>query len=466
MKVEQLYTKCLAEAAYYIESEGEVAIIDPLREVDSYIDMAEESNSKIKYVFETHFHADFVSGHVDLANRTGATIVFGPTANTDYEAYTAKDNEEFKVGKLTVKVLHTPGHTPESSCFLLLDENGEQHCVFTGDTLFIGDVGRPDLAIKSDVTKEDLAGMLYDSLRNKIMPLGDGIMVYPGHGAGSACGKNLSTETYSTLGEQKENNYALQDITKEEFVKELTTGIMPPPNYFQSAALKNKTGYDTIDDVVSAGTKALSPNEAYDLQNAGALILDTRGKQAFHKGFIKESIFIGIDGGFAPWVGAVLPDNEQQIVILAEEGREEEVATRLARVGFDNTVGFINGGFDAWKSSDLPTDYIPSISAEELKRLMAEDDITVVDVRKPSEYEAEHACGIDNMPLDFILENVGEFDPDTKYFIHCRSGYRSLIHTSILKKNGVKNVVDIDGGFVAMKNAGIKMTEFECQSNN
>ncbi|MBT5404141.1 MAG: MBL fold metallo-hydrolase, partial [Crocinitomicaceae bacterium] len=401
MKVEQLYTNCLAEAAYYIESNGEAAIVDPLREVQQYVDMAKNNNVKIKYIFETHFHADFVSGHVDLAKKTGAQIVFGPTAETGFEIIRASDGQEFSIGDLTLKVLHTPGHTPESTTYLLKDMNGKDHCIFSGDTLFIGDVGRPDLAIKGALTQEDLAGLLYDSLRDKILPLADDVIVYPAHGAGSACGKNMSSETYATLGNQKKTNYALQALSKAEFVKELTTGILPPPAYFPQAAKLNKEGYHNVDDVVRQGSRSMSAQEAHERQAKGALILDTRNKSGFHKGFVKGSIFIGIDGGFAPWVGTVILNNEQEIVVLAEPGREEEVATRLARVGYDNAVGYIEGGFEAWQAMGFELDFIPSIGAEELFQLTQVNEINLIDARKPSEFEAEHASIAVNKPLDF-----------------------------------------------------------------
>ena len=466
MKVEQIYTNCLAEAAYYIESNGEVAIVDPLREVQQYVDMAERNGAKIKYIFETHFHADFVSGHLDLANSTGAEIVFGPSAETGFDATIAEDGQEFSIGDATLKVLHTPGHTLESSTYLLKDPAGKDYCIFTGDTLFIGDVGRPDLAIKSELTQEDLAGMLYDSLRNKILPLADDVIVYPAHGAGSACGKNMSSETYATLGDQKKNNYALQDISKEDFILELTTGIMPPPAYFPKAALLNKNGYGNINEVVSSGTTRLSPQEALDHQRIGALILDTRSKEEFHKGFIKDSIFIGIDGGFAPWVGTVLLDHKQPIVILSEPGREEEVATRLARVGFDNSIGYIDGGYQAWKDSGLETDLIQSLSAEEVKRLSESAEINLIDSRKPSEFESKRAKIAKNNPLDFIHDQLDRYNKDETYYVHCRSGYRSLIYTSILKKNGINDVVDVDGGFVAMENTEMEMLDFSCSAGN
>jgi glyoxylase-like metal-dependent hydrolase (beta-lactamase superfamily II)/rhodanese-related sulfurtransferase len=466
MKVEQLYTNCLAEAAYYIESNGEAAIVDPLREVQQYVDMAKNNNVKIKYIFETHFHADFVSGHVDLAKKTGAQIVFGPTAETGFEIIRASDGQEFSIGDLTLKVLHTPGHTPESTTYLLKDMNGKDHCIFSGDTLFIGDVGRPDLAIKGALTQEDLAGLLYDSLRDKILPLADDVIVYPAHGAGSACGKNMSSETYATLGNQKKTNYALQALSKAEFVKELTTGILPPPAYFPQAAKLNKEGYHNVDDVVRQGSRSMSAQEAHERQAKGALILDTRNKSAFHKGFVKGSIFIGIDGGFAPWVGTVILNNEQEIVVLADPGREEEVATRLARVGYDNAVGYVEGGFEAWQAMGFEIDFIPSIGAEELFQLTQVNEINLIDARKPSEFEAEHASIAVNKPLDFIHNELSTLDKNERYYVHCRSGYRSLIYTSLLKAAGIKDVIDIDGGYVAMQETAIPVTDFSCQSES
>jgi glyoxylase-like metal-dependent hydrolase (beta-lactamase superfamily II)/rhodanese-related sulfurtransferase len=466
MKVEQLYTNCLAEAAYYIESNGEAAIVDPLREVQQYVDMAKNNNVKIKYIFETHFHADFVSGHVDLAKKTGAQIVFGPTAETGFEIIRASDGQEFSIGDLTLKVLHTPGHTPESTTYLLKDMNGKDHCIFSGDTLFIGDVGRPDLAIKGALTQEDLAGLLYDSLRDKILPLADDVIVYPAHGAGSACGKNMSSETYATLGNQKKTNYALQALSKAEFVKELTTGILPPPAYFPQAAKLNKEGYHNVDDVVRQGSRSMSAQEAHERQAKGALILDTRNKSGFHKGFVKGSIFIGIDGGFAPWVGTVILNNEQEIVVLADPGREEEVATRLARVGYDNAVGYVEGGFEAWQAMGFEIDFIPSIGAEELFQLTQVNEINLIDARKPSEFEAEHASIAVNKPLDFIHNELSTLDKNERYYVHCRSGYRSLIYTSLLKAAGIKDVIDIDGGYVAMQETAIPVTDFSCQSES
>lgn len=464
MKVEQLYTKCIAEAAYYIESEGEVAIIDPLRETEPYLQMASENNAKIKYVFETHFHADFVSGHVDLANETGATIVFGPGAKTNYDVHVATDNEEFKVGKLTIKVLHTPGHTPESATFLLFDENGKPYCIFSGDTLFIGDVGRPDLAVKGDLTQEDLAGMMFDSLRNKIMPLPDDILVYPAHGAGSACGKSMSKETFSTLGEQKQTNYALQDQSKEDFIKVLTTGIAPPPQYFPKNAMMNKNGYTNIDEVMEAAKIGLSVDAFKEKAQNGALILDVRHQDDFRQGFIKNSINIPLDGQFASWVGTLIEDIKANILLVAPEDRVQEAVMRLSRVGYDNTIGYLEGGFEAWKTASNETESINQVSATELVSLIA-NGAKVLDVRKPSEFEAEHAETATNSPLDYLNEGLSGLDKNETYYVHCKSGYRSMIANSILKKNGFKNILDIKGGFDAILEEGnITITEFICPS--
>ena len=464
MKVEQLYTKCIAEAAYYIESEGEVAIIDPLRETEPYLQMASENNAKIKYVFETHFHADFVSGHVDLANETGATIVFGPGAKTNYDVHVATDKEEFKVGKLTIKVLHTPGHTPESATFLLFDENGKPYCIFSGDTLFIGDVGRPDLAVKGDLTQEDLAGMMFDSLRNKIMPLPDDILVYPAHGAGSACGKSMSKETFSTLGEQKQTNYALQDQSKEDFIKVLTTGIAPPPQYFPKNAMMNKNGYTNIDEVMEAAKIGLSVDAFKEKAQNGALILDVRHQDDFRQGFIKNSINIPLDGQFASWVGTLIEDIKANILLVAPEDRVQEAVMRLSRVGYDNTIGYLEGGFEAWKTASNETESINQVSATELVSLIA-NGAKVLDVRKPSEFETEHAETATNSPLDYLNEGLSGLDKNETYYVHCKSGYRSMIANSILKKNGFKNILDIKGGFDAILEEGnITITEFICPS--
>lgn len=462
MKIEQLYTGCLAEAAYYIESDGEAAIIDPLRETYPYTDLAQKNNSKIKYIFETHFHADFVSGHVDLAKKTGATIVFGPNATAGYNAHVAKDGEEFKIGKIKIITLHTPGHTLESTTWLLRDENGKDIAIFTGDTLFIGDVGRPDLAIKSDLTQNDLAGMLYDSLRKKIMPLSNDVIVYPGHGAGSACGKNMSSETFATLGNQKEKNYALGNISREEFIKELTTGIMPAPQYFAKNAMMNKNGYDSIDEVMTRGFKSLTLDEfAQEVAN-GALIIDTRNKSLFAEEFIAGSLFLGLDGQFAVWAGALITDMKQPIVLVCEEGREEEAVLRLARVGYDNTKGFLKGGFPAWKKAGKATDKIQNISADSLAENMKKEKLSIVDTRKPGEYSAEHVEDAIAFPLDFINEHLNDLDKNKTHYVHCKSGYRSLIAVSILKRNGYKNLVDVLGGFTDIEKTSIPRTAFSC----
>ena len=467
MNIEQIYTGCLAQGAYYIESNGEAVVIDPLREVDPYIQKAERNKAKIKYVFETHFHADFVSGHVDLSQKTGAAIVYGPTAKPGFKAHIAKDGEEFRVGKVTFKVLHTPGHTMESSCYLLKDENGKEVALFSGDTLFIGDVGRPDLAQKAaHMTQEELAATLFDSLRNKIIPLDNNIIVYPAHGAGSACGKNLSKETSDTLGHQKATNYALRaNMTKEEFVKEVTAGLLPPPAYFPLNVMLNKQGYESIDEVMKRGNIALSPDAFETAANeTGALILDTRDAQTFAKGFIPNSINIGIDGSFAPWVGAMIPDIKQQILIVDEPGREEEVITRLARVGYDYTIGYLKGGIEAWKKAGKEIDEIKSINVDQLAEIMKKDkNINILDVRKPGEYQSEHVENADNAPLDFINDSMLKVDKDKTYYVHCAGGYRSMIFASVLKARGYDKVIDINGGFKEIKESGkIKVTDYVC----
>jgi hydroxyacylglutathione hydrolase len=466
MKIEQIYTGCLAQGAYYIESDGEAVVIDPLREVEPYIEKAEKDNAKIKYVLETHFHADFVSGHIDLSKKTGAPIVYGPNAATSFEAIVAKDGQEFKVGNVTFKVLHTPGHTMESTSYLLKDETGKDVALFSGDTLFIGDVGRPDLAQKAGVmTKEDLAATLYDSLRNKIMPLADDIIVYPAHGAGSACGKNMSKETTDTLGHQKQTNYALKaDMTKEQFIKEVTDGLAQPPAYFPLNVMMNKEGYESIDEVMERGNHALSPDAFEAAANeTDALLLDTRAPEIFAKGFIPNSINIGIDGSFAPWVGALIPDIKQKLLIIADEGREEEVITRLARVGYDYTIGYLKGGFEAWKRSGKEIDKVMSVNANVLADLQSKDDINVVDVRKEGEFISEHIDGATNLPLDSINESMAALDKDKTYYVHCAGGYRSMIFNSILKARGYYNLIDISGGFKAIKESGqIKTTDFVC----
>ena len=466
MKIEQIYTGCLAQGAYYIESNGEAAVIDPLRESQPYIDRAEKNGAKIKYVLETHFHADFVSGHVDLAKRTGATIIYGPNANPDFTAYIVKDEEELKLGKVTIKVLHTPGHTMESTTYLLLDEHGKPHCIFSGDTLFIGDVGRPDLAQKvGSLTKEDLAGHLYDSLHTKIMTLPDEVIVYPAHGAGSACGKNMSKETWDTLGNQKKVNYALKAATKEQFVKEVTDGILPPPAYFPQNVAMNRGDIPSLESVKEKGLRALTPDQVeLIVESEGALVLDTRAPQTFKDGFVPRSINIGLKGDFGPWVGAMIPDVKQPLVIVAEEGSEDEAVTRLARVGYDNVLGYLNGGIDAWKGAGRDVDALQSISAEELVKNMKADKWKVFDVRKPSEWKAEHLEHAKHASLQMLNDHLAEFGKEGTNYVHCAGGYRSMIAASVLKARGIHNVVDVAGGFAAIKKTGLPTTGSICPS--
>ena len=467
MKIEQIYTGCLSQGAYFIESNGEAAIIDPLREVAPYIEKAEKNNATIKYIFETHFHADFVSGHVTLAKETGATIVYGPQAKTGFDALIAKDQQEFKIGAISLTVLHTPGHTMESTTYLLRDANNKDIAIFSGDTLFLGDVGRPDLAQKAaNLTQEDLAGILYESLRKKIMPLADDVLVYPAHGAGSACGKNLSKETVGTLGEQKKTNYALRaDMTKEDFIKEVTDGLLPPPQYFPLNVKMNKEGYEDIQTVLESGTKPLSP-EAFEgaANETGAIILDVRHQDDFAKGHIPQSIFIGIDGGFAPWVGAMIGNVAQPILLVTPEGREEETVTRLARVGFDNTLGFLKGGIEAWKNTDKQVDFVEGIDADGLKELIEKSEIEIFDVRKPGEYLSEHITEAHSTPLDFINDHMSEFPSNNPFYIHCAGGYRSMIAASVLKSRGIHNLIDVKGGFGKIKESGIKVSDYVCPS--
>ncbi|WP_373516587.1 rhodanese-like domain-containing protein [Pricia sp.] len=467
MKIEQIYTGCLAQGAYYIESKGEVAIIDPLREVKPYIDRAKADDAKIKYIFETHFHADFVSGHVTLAKQTGAAIVYGPNANPSFDALIAEDVQEFKVGDITIVALHTPGHTMESTTFLLRDEDGKDHAIFSGDTLFLGDVGRPDLAQKmGDTTERDLAGFLYDSLREKIMPLADDVIVYPAHGAGSACGKNMMKETVDSLGNQKKMNYALRaDMTKDEFIKEVTDGLLPPPQYFPLNVKMNKEGYDDFGDVLERGTRALSPSAFEAAANeTGAIVLDVRHQDDFAKGHIPRSIFIGLNGDFAPWVGALIADVKQPILLVAPKGSEEEAVTRLSRVGFDNTLGYLEGGFDAWKKAVMDYDSVSQVNAEGLSGLLKEEEAPVFDVRKESEYLSEHVQGANNTPLDYLNDYLAEFPDHEPFYVHCASGYRSMIASSILKSRGVHNLIDVLGGFDAIKEAKVPVSEYVCPS--
>lgn len=465
MKIEQIYTGCIAHAAYYLENNGEAAIFDPLREVQPYIDRAKADNASIKYVFETHFHADFVSGHLDLAKKTGASIVYGPTAKPGFEAIVAEDNQVFKVGNYSVQVLHTPGHTMESTTYLLIDENGKQHGIISGDTLFIGDVGRPDLAqhVIADLTQEKLAAHLYDSLRNKIMPLPDDLIVYPNHGAGSACGKKMSKETTDTLGNQKATNYALQaDMTKEAFIKELLTGLTTPPGYFPKNVLMNIQGYESLDTVMERGNKALSVDAFEFIANeTHALILDTRDAETFSKGFIPNSINIGIDGSFAMWVGELITDIKQEILIIAEPGREEEVIIRLSRVGYDHAIGFLDGGFDAWIEAGKSFDFVERIDATQLAEAF---DLhpNIIDVRKKSEYDSEHVVGATNIPLNELANRVSELPKEKTFTIHCAGGYRSMIAASMLKARGYDNFVDVREGMTAISKTAIPKTEYVC----
>ncbi|MDO6597408.1 MBL fold metallo-hydrolase [Oceanihabitans sp. 2_MG-2023] len=468
MKVEQIYTGCLAHAAYYIESNGEAAIIDPLREVQPYINRAKLDDAKIKYIFETHFHADFVSGHLDLKEKSGAQIVFGPTAKPSYEALIATDGQIFEIGDYKIKVIHTPGHTMESTTYLLIDENGNEHGIVTGDTLFIGDVGRPDLAqkIASDLTQEKLAGYLYDSLRNKIMPLSDDLIVYPNHGAGSACGKNMSKETTDTLGNQKKVNYALRaDMTKEEFIDELLDGLTAPPAYFPQNVMMNIKGYESFDKVMTKSQKPLTP-KAFEVaaNETEAIVLDVRHQTDFIKGHIPRSIFIGIDGGFAPWVGALIADVSLPILLIAPKGREEEVITRLSRVGFDNVIGYLEGSFEAWKQAGMDYDTLTSINAEEFANRFEDNKDVVFDVRKDGEFLSEHIDGAKHTALDTINSHLSEFPEDKPFYIHCAGGYRSVIAASILKSRGIHNFIDIAGGYGAIKNTSVPRTDYVCPS--
>ena len=471
MKIEQIYTGCLAQGAYYIESNGEAAIIDPLREVGPYIEMAEKRGAKIKYIFETHFHADFVSGHVDLAKKTDAVIVYGPTQmQMGFTAYVGQDGEVFTIGKAKITLLHTPGHTMESSCFLLTDETGKQTSLFTGDTLFIGDVGRPDLAqqVITDLTQEKLAKHLYQSLQTKIMPLADDIIVYPAHGAGSACGKNLSKETSDTLGNQKRTNYALRPgITEKDFINELLNGLTPPPAYFPNNVLMNINGYKSIDDVMQQGTQALSV-EAFEAaaNETNALILDTRSADLFAKAFIPNSINIGIDGNFAVWVGTMIIDIKQPLLLVIDEGREEEVVTRLARVGYDHAIGYLKGGIEAWKEAGKETDNIKSMNINQfVSAYQSDKNINILDVRKASEFYAEHIVDAENAPLDYINESMLKIDKNKTYYIHCAGGYRSMIFASVLKARGYDNLINVQGGFTAIKNSGaFPVTDYVCPS--
>jgi len=467
MKIQQIYTGCIAQAAYYLESNGEAAIFDPLREVQPYIDKANADNAKIKYIFETHFHADFVSGHIDLAQKTGAEIVYGPTAKPEFKAIIAADNQEFKVGQYTVKAIHTPGHTLESTCYLLTDENGKQHGIITGDTLFIGDVGRPDLAqaLVKDLTKEKLASYLFDSLRDKIMPLSDDLIVYPSHGAGSACGKNMSKETTDTLGNQKKTNYALREtMTREEFINELLEGLPLPPAYFPQNVMMNIQGYESLENVIEKSLTPLQPKDFETLANQSeAVILDVRHENDFVKAHIPRSIFIGIQGNFAPWVGALIMDVKQPLLLITPEGKEQETITRLSRVGFDHVLGFLDGGIEAWKSAGFETDRIESITPEKFATELKENSI-IVDARKPGEYEAEHVEKAINIPLDSINSNLDLVPTQAPFYLHCAGGYRSVIMASILKSRGIHNLINIEKGFGGIRDTTVPLTHFVCPS--
>jgi len=466
MKIEQIYTSCIAQAAYYLESNGEVAIFDPLREVQPYIDRAEKDNAKIKYIFETHFHADFVSGHLDLAKKTGAQIVYGPTAKPNFDFISATDNQEFKLGNYTIKVIYTPGHTLESTCYLLIDENGKEHGIITGDTLFIGDVGRPDLAqaLVKDLNQDVLAGYLFDSLRNKIMPLADDLIVYPSHGAGSACGKNMSKETTDTLGNQKKTNYALRaDMTKEEFKAELLDGLAPPPAYFPQNVMMNIQGYESLETVVNKGNTALDPS-AFRLvaEQNEAIILDVRNEYDFIEEHIPASIFIGLNGQFAPWVGAVIKDVKQPILLVTPEGKEEETITRLSRVGFDNTLGYLKGGIASWKNAGFETDSLQSVTPETFAENV--ENAIVIDARRPGEYNAEHIENAKNIPLDYLHDSFAEVPKDETFYVHCAGGYRSVIWASIMKAKGYHNLINIEKGMAGIRNTSVKLTKFVCPS--
>jgi glyoxylase-like metal-dependent hydrolase (beta-lactamase superfamily II)/rhodanese-related sulfurtransferase len=466
MNIEQIYTGCLAQGAYYITSNGEAAIIDPLRETTPYIDRLKKDGVTLKYIFETHFHADFVSGHVDLAEKTGATIVYGPTANPEFDALIARDGEVFKIGNLSIEAMHTPGHTMESTTYLLKDEKGKDHCIFSGDTLFLGDVGRPDLAQKAaHLTQEQLAGLLYESLYSKIMPLADDVIVYPAHGAGSACGKNMMKETVDTLGNQKKMNYALNQPNKESFIQAVTEGLTPPPGYFGFNVAMNKKGYESFEQVLNNGMKALSPEEfEAAAENSEALILDTRSNVDFYKGFVPQSINIGLNGDFAPWVGSMIIDVKQPLLLVTEIGKEEETLTRLSRVGFDNILGHLKGGFETWLKAGKEADVVDRISAEQFAKHFNKEEDKVIDIRKESEYSAEHVDNAYNRPLASLNDWIKDVNPEEHFFIHCAGGYRSMIAASVLQARGYRNFTEIEGGFSAIAKTNVPKTDFVCQS--
>ncbi|HRI00004.1 MAG TPA: MBL fold metallo-hydrolase [Saprospiraceae bacterium] len=466
MIVEQIYTGCLAQGAYYIVSNGEAAIIDPLRETKPYMDRLAKDGAKLKYIFETHFHADFVSGHLDLSKMTQAKIVYGPTANPEFEAVIGEDGQEFQLGGVKIRLIHTPGHTMESSCYLLIDQEGKERALFSGDTLFLGDVGRPDLAQKAaSMTQEELAGLLYESLYNKILPLSDDITVYPAHGAGSACGKNMMKETVDSLGNQKKMNYALNQANKESFVKAVTEGLTPPPAYFGMNVAMNKKGYDSFEEIKSKALNPLTPDE-FELvaESTGALILDTRSDKIFAKGFIPQSINIGLAGDFAPWVGAMIVDVNQQLLLVTEEGKEEEAVTRLSRVGFDHVLGYLNGGFESWKQANKEIDTVRRITAEQFESEMKNSTLQVIDIRKESEYAAEHLEEAYSKPLAYINNWIKDINPSEHFVMHCAGGYRSMIAASILQSRGYRNFTEVEGGFNAISKTSVPRTNFVCQS--
>ena len=468
MKIEQIYTGCLAQGAYYIVSNGEAAIIDPLREIQPYLDRATKDGVTIKYIFETHFHADFVSGHIDLSKATGAPIIYGPTAKPEFEAIIATDGQEFPLGNVIIQALHTPGHTLESVTYLLKDENGKDHAIFSGDTLFLGDVGRPDLAQKgADLTQEHLAGMLYDSLMTKIMPLADDVIVYPAHGAGSACGKNMMKETVDTLGNQKKMNYALNQPNRESFIKEVTEGLLPPPGYFGMNVAMNKKGYDSFESILNQGMKALTPQE-FELmaESSNALILDTRPAAEFCKGFVPQSINIGLNGDFAPWVGAMIVDVQQPILLVTESGKEQESITRLSRVGFDQVLGHLAGGYAAWQASGKESDSVNRITAAQFQQEFKPHNTRVIDVRKESEFAAEHIEDAESMPLAYINDWIKDIQPESHFVLHCAGGYRSMIAASILQARGFRNFSEVEGGYSAISKTDIPRTNFVCQSKS
>ncbi len=468
MKIEQIYTGCLAQGAYYITSNGEAAIVDPLREVQPYLDRLEKDGVQLKYIFETHFHADFVSGHLDLRKKTGATIVYGPNAVAGFDCVSAKDNEIFSLGDIQIKVLHTPGHTMESSTFLLIDEKGKDHCIFSGDTLFLGDVGRPDLAQKAaNMTKEELAGLLYESLMHKIMPLADDVIVYPAHGAGSACGKNMMKETVDTLGNQKRINYALNQPGKDAFIKAVTDGLLPPPGYFGMNVAMNKQGYESFDTVLNNGMKSLTPDEFEAIaENAEALILDTRSNADFYKGYIPQSVNIGLAGDFAPWVGALIVNVKQPILLVTDPGKEAEAVTRLSRVGFDHVLGHLKGGFDTWLKAGKEADTVNRVSAQAFAENVDIEKDQIIDVRKESEFAAEHIKNAINKPLAYINEWIRDINPEEHFFLHCAGGYRSMTAASILQARGYRNFTEVAGGFGEISKTGIPKTDFACTAGN